>query len=131
MVVQQQHLLWVVEALDVVPGLGVVVAPVDVLHHVEVVGDVREVAVALHVQHVVEEVHVTKHPASPHLIILRQGGVDHLLHHVSPAVVLDWHDHLVYVLQGEVIIPVIRILSSNKTWSLVSNFSLSKTFALC
>ena len=105
MIVQQQHLLGVMEALDVVTRLGVVVAPVDVLHHVEVVGDVREVTVPLHVQHIVKEVHITEHPARPHLSVLGQGGVDDLLHHVRPAVVLDWHDHLIYILQGEIFIP--------------------------
>ena len=103
-VVKDQRLLGVVEALDVLAGLGVVGAAVHVLHHVQVLGDVLEVLVLVGVEHLVHEVDVPEVPARPRLVLHLERALDGLLHHVLPVGVLQRHDHLVNVEQGDVLV---------------------------
>ena len=103
---KDQHLLGVVEALDSMAGFAVVGAAVDVLHHVQVLGDVLEVLVLVSVEHLVHEVDVPEVPARPRLVLHLEGALDGLLHHVLPVGVLQRHDHLVNVEQGDVLVAV-------------------------
>ena len=65
MVVKDQHLLGVVEALDSMAGFAVVGAAVHVLQHVQVLGDVLNVGL----QHLVHEKDVPEPPACPRLVL--------------------------------------------------------------
>ena len=103
-VVQDQRLLGVVEALDVLAGLGVVGTSVDVLHHVKILRNVFEVLVLVGVQHFVHEVNIPEVPRGSGLILHLERGLDDLLHHVGPVVVLDGSDHLVYVQESDIIV---------------------------
>ena len=104
-VVEYEGLLRVVEALDVLTRLGVIGTSVHMLHHVQVWRNVFEMFGLMQVQHLIHKVDVPEVPAGSCLILHLHGGGDHLLHHVSPVVVLDGHDHLIYVQQGNVLIP--------------------------
>ena len=104
-VVQDQGLLRVVEALHVLTGLRVVGAPVHVLEHVQVGRDGGEVLRLVQVRHLVHEVDVAEVPAGPRLVLHLQRRLHRLLHHLGPVVVLDRHDHLVDVQQRDIFIP--------------------------
>ena len=103
-VVKDQRLLRVVKALDVLARLGVVGAPVDVLHHVKVIRDIFEMVVLVGVQHLVHEINVSEVPRCSRLILHFEGRLYDLLHHVGPVVVLDGRDHLVNVQQRDIIV---------------------------
>ena len=91
------------EALDVLARLGVVGAPVDVLHHVEIFRNVFEMLMLVGVQHLIHEVDIPEIPARSGLILHLETLLDDLLHHVAPVVVFERHDHLVYIKQCNVL----------------------------
>ena len=104
MVVENEGLLRVMEALDILTRLGVVGTSVHMLHHVQVGGDVREMFWLMEIKHLIHEIDISEVPAGSGLILHLEGGGDHILHHVFPVGVLDGHDHLIYVQQGYVLI---------------------------
>ena len=51
----------------------------------------------MEIKHFIHEVDIPKIPAGSRLILLQQGGVSDLLHHICPVVMLYGHNHLVNV----------------------------------
>ena len=101
MVVESQHSPRVVEGLDKVTRRGVVGAPVDVLHHVKVGRNARDVTSLVHLQLIIEEVNIPEDPGD-----LTARGRHQVLHQVGPVGVVGGDDHLVRVEEGDVLVPV-------------------------
>ena len=97
--------LRVVEALDILTRLGIVSTSVHMLHHVQVGRNVGEMLGLMEIKHFVHEVDIPEVPAGSGLILDLKGSFDDILHHIFPVVVLDGHDHLVYVQQGYILVP--------------------------
>ena len=104
-VVEDENLLRVVEALDILTRLGIVSTSVHMLHHVQVGRDVREMLRLVHVQHLVHKVHIPEIPACSGLILYRQGRFNSLFHHICPVILFHWHNHFVYVKKCYVLVP--------------------------
>ena len=67
-VVEYECFLWVVEALDVLTRFGVVGTSVDMLHHMQVVGNVRKVVWFMNVKHLIHKVYIPEVPTCSSLI---------------------------------------------------------------
>lgn len=102
MIVQRQRPLGIVEALDVLVGLRVVLAPVHVLQHVHIFGYRFEPAVR--VDQIVKKVHVPDIVRGPGLVPYGHRLRDHRVHQLLPRSGLDGHDHLVNVQQRYVFV---------------------------
>merc|ERR1712106_378939 len=105
-VVEDEHLLRVVETLDILTRLGIVSTSVHMLHHVKVGRDVGEVFWLVNVQHLIHEVDIPEIPACSGLILYSQRRFNSLFHQVCPVIMFHWHDHLVYVKKCDVLVPV-------------------------
>jgi hypothetical protein len=103
-VVQGQHLLRVVETLDVLAGFGEVFGAIHVLQHVHVPGDLLEPAVV--VEEVVQEVDVAHVVRRPLLLVDFERFGQDLVHQALPGGAVERHDHLVDVQQGDVLVLV-------------------------
>ena len=126
MVVESQHSPRVVEGLDKVTRRGVVGAPVDVLHHVKVGRNARDVTSLVYLQLIIEEVNIPEDPAAFDSRLRRQ-----FLHQVGPVGVVGGDDHLVRVEEGDVLVPVHVPVETVIVWqdlilSLVDQFALDK-----
>ena len=75
------------------------------LKHMKIWRYVFEHSLLMGFQHLIHEVDVPEVVAGPGFILDLEGGGHHLGHHVRPVVVLDGHDHLVNVQQGDVLVP--------------------------
>ena len=104
MVVENQSFLRIVETLYILTRLGVVGTPVDVLHHMKILRNVFEMIVLVSVQHLVHEVNIPEVPRRSRLVLHLERGLDDLLHHVGPVVVLDGRYNFVDVEQGDVVV---------------------------
>ena len=126
MVVESQHSLRVVEGLDIVTRSSVLVAPVDVLHHVKVGRNVWDESSLVPLQHVIKKVNIPEGPAD-----LAPRGLHQVLHEVRPVGVVGWNDDLVSVEEGDVLVPVhvpvqTVVVRQDLILSLVDQFALDK-----
>ena len=90
----------VVEALYVLARLRIIHASVDMLEHVQI----RRNVLLNILLHFVHEVNIPEVPRSPCLVFYLQTFSNSLRHHIGPVSMLQRHDDLVDVEQGDVLV---------------------------
>ena len=104
MVVEGDDSFGIVEAFDILPRLSVITRSIDMLEHMEILGDAREPLMTVH--HVVQEVNIAEIVACSRVIFRLAGFLVNEDHELLPCSYLHGHYDLVNVKKGDVLVIV-------------------------